>query len=60
MTPLKRLEIIKEVVDIFEKNGLTNDLEKFWVLNAISSIITLPNDPLRFKCVETEYHCCPR
>lgn len=47
MEPLKRIEVTKEIVKIFEDNKLCEDLDKFWVLSCVSSAITSIDDPIR-------------
>jgi len=54
MKALERVRIIKEIVEIFEKNNLCESPEKFWIINGVASAITLLDDEIRiaFKSVD--------
>lgn len=46
MKPLKRLEVIKEIVEIFERDELSETLDKFWILSGVTTAITSAEDPI--------------
>ena len=54
MTPLEKIDTVKSIVKIFESKKLTNSLEKFHILMALSVALYQEGDPYRIDIKQVE------